>query len=95
MESVTNPEELRVPVFDAPGKAQDASQSKQAISMVPIRKELTGVGMKTKVVRTLVVYPRGRDPYFVYATAHGIKIPFSAARPTSREVDGVRWWKAN
>ena len=90
-----DPEKLRVPLFDAPSKAQEASRRKQAISAYPIRRDLTGVGMKTRNVRVMIVYPRGRDPYFVYQTAHGLKIPFSVARPSSREVDLMPRWKAN
>ena len=88
-------EKLRVPVYDAPDKAQEASRRKQAISVFPVKRELIGVGMKTKVVRLLIVYPRGRDPHFVYYSAHGLSIPFSVARPASRDVDQTRHWKAN
>lgn len=91
----TDPETLRIPLFDAPDKAQEASQKKQAISVSPIRKELNGLGMKTKVVKVLIVYPRGRDPYFVYSSAHGLMIPFSVARPSSGEVDRTSRWKSN
>ena len=92
---MTDPSTLRIPLFDAPDGAQEASRKKQAISVNSIRKEILGVGMKTKVVKLLIVYPRGGDPYFVYSSAHGIRLPFSVARPSSREVDAMYWWKAN
>ena len=95
MDRVTDPEKLRIPLFDAPDKAQEASRRKQAISVFPTIKEINGVGMRTKVVKLLIVYPRGKDPYFVYSSAHGLRLPFSVARPSAPEIDRMSRWKAN
>ncbi len=81
----------RVPEFPDWEMAARRSRWKKAISSKPFRVTLTGLKYQVNV---LIVKELGKDPYAVYATTVGIRIPFANYRPTNREVDSIRWWKA-
>lgn len=81
----------RIPEYSDWETAARKSRSRKAISSRPLRVTLTALKYQVNV---MIVKPIGGDPYGVYASAVGIKIPFPNYRPTSREVDSIRWWKA-
>lgn len=80
-----------IPLFDSWEDAARASRQNRAISAVPIEIRLPQFGYPLRL--DLVVAP-GKDPYAVYHTAPGVKLPFTTFRPTNREIDSVKRWKA-
>lgn len=81
----------RIPEYPDWETAAQKSRWRKAISAKALRVKLTALDYQVNV---LIVKPIGQDPYAVYATTVGIQIPFSKYRPTNREVDSIRWWKA-
>lgn len=65
------------------------------MSATPRRVVLNGAGLQlNRSVLVDIVIEAGGDPYGVYHSAAGVRIAFIHYRPTSREVDEVRAWKA-
>lgn len=81
----------RIPEYPDWEMAARKSRWRRAISSKPVRITLTGLKYQVNV---LIVKEIGKDPYAVYATAVGIPLSFINYRPTTAEVDSIRWWKA-
>ena len=62
----------------------------KAISGQPIRRKIRGVAYP---VDLLIIMEFSKDPYCVYKSAVGIRVPFPDYRPTTQDVDSVRTWK--
>lgn len=85
----------RIPEWPDWEAAQRASPTDKAISARPIRIALVGAGLeKNPTILIDLVMQRGKDPYAVYHSACGIRIPYLHYRPSVKEIDAVRSWKA-
>ncbi len=87
---------IHVPEWPDFESAQRASRTKAAISAVPKKVRLHGAGLLLNRNGVLVdiVKPAGGDAFAVYHSAQGLKIPPVQYKPTTKEVDEVRAWKA-
>ena len=84
-----------VPTYPDFESAQRASRIKGAVSWRPVRKEIIGAGMKlNRSVLVDIIMQVGHQPRYVYHSAPGIDIAKVHAKPTTKEIDSVRYWKA-
>jgi len=91
MNAPVKPGEKRIREYDSWEAAARASRQNRAISGRPITVRLPQFDYPLRL--DLVVAP-GKDPYAVYHTAPGVKLPFTTFRPNTRDIDAVRIWKA-